>query len=92
MQDLLATLSSRVEEHSRISFFTASETRAALSKAEQGLQDLNLARSLAVAANDLDPVRRHLVLILKLDCQILNLERPDIVTESVGIQVTLRSK
>jgi hypothetical protein len=50
---------------------------------------LCLAGTLAVAADDLDPVRRHRGLVIQLECDILDQERPNFVAESVGIQVTL---
>jgi hypothetical protein len=50
---------------------------------------LCLAGTLAVATDDLDPVRRHRGLVIQLECDVLDQERPDFVAESVGIQVTL---
>lgn len=52
---------------------------------------LCLARSLAVAAHDLHPVRGNGCLVVELEGDILDQERPDFVAEPVGVEVTLFS-
>lgn len=51
---------------------------------------LCLPGSLAVTADDLDLVCRDLGLVVQLECNILDQERPNFVAESVGIEVTLK--
>lgn len=50
---------------------------------------LRLARSLAVAAHDLHPVRIDGSLVVEFELDILDQECPDLVAESVGIKVAL---
>ena len=44
---------------------------------------------LRIAAHNLDLVRRDIVLVVELEVDILDEERPDFVAEAVGIQMTL---
>ena len=46
---------------------------------------------LRIAAHNFDLLRLNVVLIVKLKVDVLNEERPDFITESVRIQVTLQS-
>ena len=50
---------------------------------------LLLPRLLRIAAHNLDLLRRHIVLVVELEVDILDEERPDFVAEAVGIQMTL---
>ena len=50
---------------------------------------LRLARTLAVAAHDLDLVGSDRLRVLHLEGDILDQESPDLVAESVGIEMTL---
>jgi len=51
---------------------------------------LRVARSLAVAAHDLDLIRLDcLARVLHLECNILDQESPDLVAEAVSIEMTL---
>ena len=50
---------------------------------------LLLPRLLRIAAHNLDLVRRDIVLVVELEVDILDEERPDFVAETVGIQMTL---
>lgn len=51
---------------------------------------LGLAWALRVTANNLDPVGVDLIRVVKLEVDILDNERPDVVAEAVGIQMSLR--
>ena len=62
------------------------QTRSA-SKARDSA--LDLAWTLRVTADDLDPVGVHLVRVVKLEVDILDNERPNVVAETVGIEVAL---
>ena len=57
-------------------------------KLGQGLI-LGLARTLRVAANNLNPVGVNCVGIVQLKVDILDNEGPNVVTESVGIEMSL---
>ena len=48
-----------------------------------------LPRLLRIAAHNLDLLRRDVVLIVQLEIDILDEERPDLVAEAVCIQMTL---
>ena len=51
---------------------------------------LGVARPLAVAAHDLNLIRvDRLARVLHLECNILNQESPDLVTEAVCIEMAL---
>ena len=50
---------------------------------------LLIPRLLRVAAHNLDLLRRDIVLVVELEVDILDEERPDFVAEAVGIQMTL---
>lgn len=50
---------------------------------------LRLSRSLAVAAHYLHLVCRNGLLVVQLENNIFDKERPDFVTEAVGIEMTL---
>jgi hypothetical protein len=53
---------------------------------------LGVARSLTVAAHDLDLVRLHrLTRVLHLEYNVLDQESPDFVAESVGIKMALHT-
>lgn len=56
------------------------------------MKNLNLPRSLAIAADNLDLIGENGALVVQLEIDILDQECPDFVTESVGIQVSLSSK
>jgi len=51
---------------------------------------LGLAGTLRVTANDLDSVGVNRVRIIQLKVDILDDEGPNVVTESVGIEVSLK--
>ena len=53
---------------------------------------LLLPRLLRIAAHNLNLVRRDVVLIIKLEIDILDEKRPDFVAKAVGIQMTLCSE
>jgi len=53
---------------------------------------LHLTRTLRVAAHDLDLVRRDGVRIIEFEGDVLDNERPDLVAETVGIEVALLVK
>jgi hypothetical protein len=57
--------------------------------AKQSRSHLCLARSLAVAAHDLHPVRGNGCLVVELEGDILDQERPDFVAEPVSVEVAL---
>jgi hypothetical protein len=46
---------------------------------------LGFSRTLAVAANNLDPVGLHGLLAIEFESNVLDQERPDFVAETVGI-------
>ena len=50
---------------------------------------LLLPRLLRIAAHDLDLLRRDIVLIVELEVDVFDEERPDLVAEAVGIQMAL---
>lgn len=50
---------------------------------------LGLARALAVTANDLDLIHRDRLVILHLEGNVFDQEGPDLVAETVGIQMAL---
>ena len=50
---------------------------------------LLLAGPLGVAADDLDLVRLDITRVVKLEVDILDQERPNLVAETVGIEMTL---
>lgn len=50
---------------------------------------LLLPRLLRIAAHNLDLLRRDIVLIVELEVDVFDKERPDFVAEAVGIQMTL---
>ena len=50
---------------------------------------LLLPRLLRITAHDLDFLRRDIVLVVELEIDIFDEERPDLVAETVGIQMTL---
>ena len=50
---------------------------------------LLLPRLLRITAHDLDLLRRDIVLVVELEIDIFDEERPDFVAEAVGIQMTL---
>ena len=54
------------------------------------LISLLLSRLLSIAADYFDLIGLNIVLIIKLEVDILDQERPDFITESVGIQVALQ--
>jgi hypothetical protein len=49
----------------------------------------SLSLLLALAGNDLDPLRLNSVGIIKLELNILDNERPDFVAKAVGVEVSL---
>lgn len=51
---------------------------------------LSFTGSLAVAANNLDPIRGERRLIVQLEGDIFNEECPDIVAKAVGIEMALK--
>lgn len=53
---------------------------------------LGLTRALAVAADNLDLVGAHGGLVVELESHIFDQEGPDLVAESVGIQMALTEK
>lgn len=44
----------------------------------------------SVAAHDFDLLRLNVVLVIELEVDILDQERPDFVTESIGVEMTLQ--
>ena len=52
---------------------------------------LDLAWSFGVTAHNLDLVRVDRVRIIELEVYIFNYKRPDLIAESVGIQMTLKT-
>ena len=52
---------------------------------------LLLARLLRIAAHNLNLLRRDVVLVVQLEVDVLDEERPDFVAEAVRIQMTLFS-
>ena len=50
---------------------------------------LLLPRLLRIAAHNLDLLRRDVILVVELEVDILDEERPDFVAEAVGVQMTL---
>ena len=50
---------------------------------------LLLPRLLRIAAYNLDLLRRDVILVVELEVDILDEERPDFVAEAVGVQMTL---
>lgn len=52
---------------------------------------LLLTRLLGVAAHDLDLIRCDIILIVQLEVDILDEERPDFVAEAVGIEMALQA-
>lgn len=51
---------------------------------------LDFARTLRVTADDLDAVGVDLVRVVELEVDILDYERPDVVAETVGVEVALQ--
>lgn len=56
---------------------------------KQSRYHLCLARSLAVAAHDLHPIRGNGCLVVELEGDILDQERPHFVAEPVSVEVAL---
>ena len=52
---------------------------------------LLLTRLLCIAAHDLDLIRHDIILIVQLEVDILDKERPDFVAEAVGIEMALQA-
>ena len=52
---------------------------------------LLLTRLLCITAHDLDLIRRDIILIVQLEVDILDKERPDFVAEAVGIEMALQA-
>jgi hypothetical protein len=50
---------------------------------------LGLARTLRVTANNLDPIGMNLVGVIQLKVDVLDNEGPNVVAESVGVEVSL---
>lgn len=48
-----------------------------------------LPRTLAIAADNLDLIRSHGLVILQLERHILDQERPDLIAESIRIEMAL---
>ena len=53
---------------------------------------LRLTRTLRVAADDLDAVGVDLIRVVELEVDVLDNERPDVITETIGVEMALQTK
>lgn len=53
---------------------------------------LGFARTLCVAADNLDPIGVHLVRVVQLEVDVLDNKRPNVVAEPVRVEVTLQTQ
>lgn len=72
-----------------LSCISAAESPAPCPKTVFRHPSLLLPRLLRIAAHNLNLLRRNVILIIELEIDVLDEERPDLVAEPVGVQMTL---